>query len=81
MKHVRFEHDPCNLPGHCQFCDGGIFECTVCWAVEGQLPTDCPGFELTADQKEDIWEGKVDFKDGKWVLGKVYQSYNPVQRT
>jgi hypothetical protein len=27
----------------CQFCDGGLFACTVCDGAEGSLPTDCPG--------------------------------------
>ena len=44
-------------------------ECTVCKGVEGtSLPTDCPGSEMTADQKNQVEADKRDYKDGTWIL-------------
>jgi hypothetical protein len=50
---------------HIQSSDSpeGLFICSVCGATEGE----CPGFKLTHEQKEDIYAGKIDYKDSKFV--------------
>lgn len=51
----------------CQFCDGGLASCTVCKCIEGSLATECPGFDCYLTHGEDIYQRKIDFKDGQWV--------------
>lgn len=52
---------------HCNFCDGGLAYCTVCCGAEGDLPTDCPGRELTTDEGVKIYNSELDYVDGQWV--------------
>lgn len=56
----------CQEPG-CMFCDGGLFACTVCGLIEGCLTTHCPGYNCYKDMNEDIYNGKIDFRNGAWV--------------
>jgi hypothetical protein len=52
----------------CQFCDGGLFSCTVCGGFEGSLPTDCPGARMNEVQQDDVYAGRIDYRDGRgWV--------------
>jgi len=52
----------------CQFCDGGLFACTVCGGFEGTLTTECCGRKLTKEEEDRIYnKADLDFKDGKWV--------------
>lgn len=44
----------------------GLVECTVCCGAEGELPTECPGRPMSADEKRWVMDGKFDFKDGMW---------------
>jgi hypothetical protein len=56
-----------NYP-NCQFCDGGLFACTVCNGAEGSLPTDCPGKKMTEEQSNAIYAGTLDYREGRgWV--------------
>ena len=41
--------------------------CEVCGAAEGEIPTDCPGRKMTADEKERVFHGSLDYKNGKWL--------------
>lgn len=66
IEHVRYECK-CNKP-YCQFCDGGLLACTVCDGFEGSIPTDCPGVPMTQQQADDVYAGKVDYRDGRgWI--------------
>ena len=67
MKHVRYE---CKCDEqYCQFCDGGLFHCTVCHGFEGSLPTDCPGARMNEVQVDDVYAGRIDYRDGRvWVV-------------
>lgn len=57
----------------CQFCDGGLFACTICGGFEGTLTTECPGRKLTPDEERLIYtEGKLDFRNGAWVEAPNY---------
>lgn len=68
MRHVQSKHkegEHCPEYGTCYVCE--LFTCTVCGASEGELPTDCPGYELSAGVKENIFKGPLDFVKGHWV--------------
>lgn len=53
--------------GTCYTCRHELFTCSVCGASEGELPTDCPGVQMTTDQKEAIFQGDLNYKDGEWI--------------
>lgn len=40
--------------------------CTVCKGGEGDLTTECPGFQLPTAVRVNIFNGLVDYKDGSW---------------
>jgi hypothetical protein len=71
MKHVPYkcsdDHKTCPNPGVCSYCDGGLIFCTVCKCGEGSLPTDCPGTPVNQEKQELIYNGELDYKDGKWI--------------
>lgn len=60
------EHD---RPG-CQFCDGGLFACSVCGSAEGATTTHCPGGRMAADQIDAVYAGTLDYRDGAWREGE-----------
>ena len=47
-------HNLVEVEGH-----EGLYECTVCTAVEGQLLSYCPGYELNHETKEACYQGNV----------------------
>lgn len=52
----------------CPVCSGGLFVCSTCGCVEGELATDCPGERLHEDERGAIYNGHVDFvRDRGWV--------------
>jgi hypothetical protein len=58
----------CNAP-FCQFCEGGLFACTICNGFEGSLPTDCPGEKMTGERADEVYAGKIDFHETQgWVV-------------
>lgn len=64
LEHVKFicppgAHDDDSYNRHCPFCEGGLFHCTVCGAVEGELLPTCPGVKLTSQEKDDCYAGKI----------------------
>lgn len=57
--HVRYVCPPgCEKPS-CNYCDGGLFTCTVCGASEGELLPTCPGYKLTVEVKERCYAGTI----------------------
>lgn len=66
MAHVDYvcpgNHD---RPG-CQFCDGGLSACAVCHAFEGAWPDDCPGVGMTYEQSDEVYAGRLNYRDGEW---------------
>lgn len=61
-KHVYHKcKKPCSsqLDGNCIFCDGGLAECVVCGAFEGQLLASCPGYMLNEEAREACYHGNV----------------------
>ena len=70
--HVDYEcppgyHDNEEYGGHCMFCDGGLFACTVCSSFEGATTTQCPGRKLTAQERDDVYAGRLDYRNGHWT--------------
>lgn len=63
--HVAFEC-PCGRPGCC-YCEGGLFGCVRCGGVEGLVPTECPGVLMDQLQAEEVFCGRLDFRDGMWI--------------
>ncbi len=66
------EHVAYVCPGNCfdrvcQFCDGGLFACSVCGAFEGATTTDCLGEKVDGDTWDRVYDGDLDFRDGEWV--------------
>lgn len=45
----------------------GLLYCSVCGLLEGSLTTDCPGVKSWSEHGDDIYSGKKDFRDGRWV--------------
>lgn len=35
--------------------------CSVCGSWEGEMPTDCPGAEMSAAQREAVVDGRLDY--------------------
>ncbi len=46
--------------------DDDLASCTVCGGGEGSLPTHCPGTRMSSDEADDVYAGRLDFKNGKW---------------
>lgn len=53
----------------CMFCDGGLFACPNCGSFEGATTTFCPGEKMTAEQRDAVYAGRLDFRpaEGGWV--------------
>lgn len=65
-EHVHYDCK-CNAP-YCQFCDGGLFACTVCGGFEGTLTTYCPGEKVDDERLNEVYAGRLDYRDGRgWV--------------
>ena len=41
--------------------------CRVCECSGVRLPTECPGYKCISTHGEEIFRGKIDFRDGKWI--------------
>ncbi len=73
MRHIAFKHQKGKCPhqefDNCPFCNGELFKCTVCNAIEGELTTDCPGRSLTEIESQLIYNlGVLDFIGKNWIL-------------
>lgn len=66
MNHEKKEYCMCDGAGTCTGCT--LFMCKNCGAAEGTLPTHCPGVFLTGKQEDDIYKGKLDFKEGQGII-------------
>lgn len=54
---------------YCWICNADLYGCSVCGGLEGSLPTHCPGAPMTKDQDDDVYEGRIDYRDGQWING------------
>lgn len=62
---------------NCMICDGGLAACTVCGGAECELPKECPGRKMTADERKAVGQGTIDFIDGQWTGKKMRLYYHP----
>lgn len=74
MEHNFTKHENCHLTS-CMICDGGLGLCTVCGCFEGQLATECPGFDVGDEIGDLIWKGIVDFISGNWIFKPRYRDW------
>lgn len=67
MKHKLYEDGDKDTPIYIKDRNGQVVlaMCKVCGLAEGGLTTDCPG--QPCNKGEDVYCGKIDFIDGKWV--------------
>lgn len=71
-KHVFVtpEECACDKDGDCMICDGGLGLCRVCGGAEGSLTTECPGFQISTEQSDAIYNrgaGGLDWRNGQWI--------------
>jgi len=68
VNHTRYVCDKVDCHP-CQFCEGGLFWCTVCNGFEGTLTTDCSGRNNTEVEHDAIYKTKtLDYRaDHGWV--------------
>lgn len=64
----------CNNDG-CIYCDGGLSSCDVCGSFEGATTTHCPGRDMTEEERDDVYKGYIDYKNGQWV--KTPSKFSP----
>lgn len=60
----------------CQFCDGGLWACSVCGSFEGATTTHCPGTWMYTEYGDRVYAGEIDFRDGEWREGEC-SHYTP----
>jgi hypothetical protein len=73
-QHTWVEHENCKKP-YCEICEGGLSICSICGLIEGSLTTECPGYRCWTEKGDDIYAGKIDFRNGQWV--KECSPYSP----
>lgn len=66
--HTYEYHNECDNET-CPVCNLSV--CLVCGAYEGGLTTECCGEHLNMDDIDDIYQGKKDFRYGKWIEGVI----------
>lgn len=64
--HTPIVHADCHL-NSCAFCDGGLFGCSECGALEGANTSECPGYQVKQIVWDCIYQGGLDFKGGVWI--------------
>lgn len=74
MEHNFTKHENCHLTS-CTICEGGLGFCTVCGCLEGQLATECPGFDVGSEIGDLIWKGIVDFISGNWIFKSRFRDW------
>ncbi len=52
----------------CAICIAGLASCDVCTGGEASLPVDCPGRRMTDGEITEVQSGRLDFKQGQWVV-------------
>lgn len=66
LKHKFVEHKNCTND-YCAICEGGLALCEVCNGFEGSLTTECCGEKVPEAKLKQVYEGVLDFKNGRWV--------------
>ncbi|CDX26850.1 hypothetical protein MPL3356_60588 [Mesorhizobium plurifarium] len=56
----------------CAICSWGAAICTRCAGIEGELPTDCPGEEMTDEQRISVLSGEINYhRRTGWIAEDV----------
>lgn len=64
------DHVPYDCKCHragCMFCDGGLFACDLCDSFEGATTTHCPKRKMTQAERDAVYAGTLDFRNGEWI--------------
>lgn len=67
MEHTWHKCDKEN----CFVCNGGLSWCITCGLAEGQLTTECPGYDVNEFTSCCTYGDLVDFKNGEWIFKKI----------
>ncbi len=51
----------------CYICIGGLAACVTCNGAESSLPTECPGYGMTAEDSDAVSAGIANFRGGQWI--------------
>ena len=80
MKHEFYTDDDISDTdswGQTNIVDGGLCVCKVCHGMEGALTTDCPGEMVAMERHDEVYAGKIDYREGMgWV-----PELNPTNQT
>ncbi len=68
FQHKPTVHTNCTTIA-CPICDGGLFVCEKCCLMEGALTTDCPEVKVGYDMGDFVYNGFIDFVEGRWIEG------------
>lgn len=63
----------CRLPHNCYgcvYCRGNLACCLTCGGAEASLPTECPGYKMSAEREREVLVEALDFVGGRWVPGR-----------
>lgn len=67
VDHVWHQGCSMDVDVPCYVCSVELSLCIACGGAEGSLPTSCPGKQMTREQLDDVYAGKTDFRNGKWI--------------
>lgn len=59
----------CDNP-FCFICEGGLSVCKVCGGAGGDLPSECPGVKMSSTQRDMVYNGLLDYRNGTWKPGQ-----------
>ena len=76
--HVAYVCTPDHDDSTCMFCVGGLFACTRCGAFEGATPTHCPGEQMSTEQADAVYAGRLDYRNGAWQPGMCCEIMRPI---
>ena len=72
--HEATVHEKCQREPTCQICDGGLYLCKICGALEGGLAMECPGRQLSYDEVDQTYKGEFVKGSGNMPchVGEIY---------
>ena len=59
----------CKPDCQCYECRSELAACVKCRGCEGGLPTDCPGEPMSGELQHDVYHGRTDYRNGRWLTG------------
>ncbi len=61
--------EECDCQGY--YCRGGLMACTVCYGIEGTLPTVCPGRKMSVNLREEVYQARADYREVPTLTGST----------